>query len=56
MNLSRKLLEIFLRKDSMKQLPLIDTVPCDKFEQLGMWIHQEKFTALTRSWKNFNQG
>jgi transposase len=28
----------------------------DKFDQLGLWIHQEKFTALTRWWKNFNQG
>ncbi len=27
-----------------------------KFEQLGVWIHQEKFTALTRWWKNFDQG
>ena len=27
-----------------------------KFEQLGLWIHQEKFQALTRWWKNFNQG
>jgi transposase len=27
-----------------------------KFEQLGLWIHQEKFAALTRWWKNFDQG
>jgi transposase len=27
-----------------------------KFEQLGLWIHQEKFMALTRWWKNFDQG
>ena len=28
----------------------------DKFEQLGHWIHQEKFFSLQRWWKNFNQG
>lgn len=27
-----------------------------KFEQLGLWIHQEKFSFLTRWWKNFDQG
>lgn len=27
-----------------------------KFEQLGLWIHQEKFYSLTLWWKNFNSG
>lgn len=27
-----------------------------KFEQLGLWIHQEKFFSLQRWWKNFDQG
>lgn len=27
-----------------------------KFEQLGIWIHQEKFRSLMNWWKNFNQG
>lgn len=27
-----------------------------KFEQLGVWIHQEKFFSLQRWWKNFDRG
>ncbi len=27
-----------------------------KFEQLGLWIHQEKFYSLTLWWKNFDRG
>lgn len=27
-----------------------------KFEQLGNWIHSQKFFSLTRWWKNFNDG
>ena len=28
----------------------------DKFDQLGEWIHQDKFFELQKWWKNFDQG